>query len=419
MEDLIQFAENFFRNLKTEVRREGNILLVSKVPESFEKFYGKKSPYELNFSQEPNKEYPNSEIISKNNFLISVMREFLENKGQTTLLKIDFEEGSRDFINKHFLFKNAKIDSINKLEKNRAIIRFTFQTTFQYLNEREQITTPIYASDGKLINFRLEDYKTSEGKKDTLNLGDIKKEYEIAKEKAKELIKPTIERVGTMLDKKLEKELVRINHHFSSQKQEFEQKMKELENQKRELLNIQNPNENVKQKITKIESLLTDLRGSEVLTRLNKEQEFFLKDETHKHSLGVSSKLINTTIILSSIWKLSCFLRNSNSTRILELEYDPLLKTVSKITCDCCKKEINKVGLCSSGHLSCESCLRGCSDCQKDYCLLCLNHSCFSCGKKLCRKCAKRCSKCHKEKCSTHISGSICETCREKTKTYF
>lgn len=421
MEDEIKnFTTAFFTSLKSILVWQGEnkeVLNIEGIPESFEKFYGKKGPYRLVFSEIDKSKYPESELILSSSFLINAMREFLENKGQTTLLKIDFELDSKLELKKHFLFKNCDITSITKKESPKTIIRFTFQTNFQYLNEREQKIHEIYLEDGKLIHFNIQDFKTSEGKKSTIASVDIKKEYAIAKEDLKKIIEPEIQKISLMLDKRLEKEINRIKLHFNNQKAEFDLKEKELVKDLQEINLINEKNDDILTKIKKIEQNIEELKNNPQREQLEKEEQFFINDETQKHALGLNTRLINTTIIYYPIFNFSGFLRNHDSTRIIEIVYNPLTKNFSKLFCDCCKKEITRVGLCSSGHLSCEQCLRGCSECNKDFCNLCLTHACFSCGKRVCKKCTHRCSICHKDKCSSHMfSNTICQTCSEKNQ---
>jgi hypothetical protein len=421
MEDEIKnFTVAFFANLKCALSWKGEnkeILNVQNIPESFEKFYGKRGPYNLTFKIETKNLFPDTELINSSSFLISCMRELLENKGQTTLLKINFELDPKLELKKNFLFKNCDITSITKKETPKTIIRFTFQTVFQYLNEKEQVMHEIYLEDGKIISFDLKNFKTLEGKKETIAIGDIKKEYSIARDQIHSILEPQIMKISSMLDLRLEKELTRIKLHFSNQKNELELKEKELKKDLEELNTIQEKDNSTLAKIQKIEQALLEIKNINQKEKLEREESFFIKDETQKHALSLNTKLINTTIIYYPLFSFSGFLRSPVSTRIIEITYHPILKEFSKLYCDCCKKEINKISLCSSGHLSCEHCLRGCSDCGKDFCNLCLTHACFTCGKKVCKKCAKRCSKCHKDKCSSHMASSnVCQTCEENNQ---
>ena len=421
MEDEIRnFTAAFFNTLKSKLVWQGDnreILNVFDIPESFQKFYGKKGPYKLVFQESDKLKFPDAELINSSSFLISCMRELLENKGQTTLLRINFELDPKLALKNNFLFKNCDITSITKKEHPKTIIRFTFQTIFQYLNEKEQVMHEIYLEEGKIIDFNLHDFKTLEGKKETISIDDIKAEYSTAKDQVRNKIEPQIQKISSMLDKRIEKEIERIKLHFANQLAELTQKESEIKKDLEALKLIENKEELTLTKIQKLEQALREINNSNQKEKLDRERQFFIKDETQKHALSLNTKLINTTVIYYPLYTFSGFLRNHDSTRIIEIKYHPILKEFSKLFCDCCKNEIKKVSLCSSGHLSCENCLRGCSDCGKDFCNLCLTHSCFICSKKLCKKCTNRCSKCHKDKCSSHMaSNNICQSCEEKSQ---
>ncbi len=416
MEELKKFLESFFKNLKSNILEQGNLMIIESVLESFEKFYGKKSPYKFVFTESDKTLDSEAELITKGSFLISCMRDFLESKGQTTLLMINFKLDPREQIKNNFLFKNAELSGLNKKEIPKSMIRFTFQTTFQYLNEKEQAINEVYIENGKVIEFNLNNYEFSEGKKETINIGNIKKEYFLAKERLKTILDPQIQKMSQSLDKKLEKELERIKQHFKNQELELGSKLEDSERQLKQL-EKQDPSDiTILNKIKKLKQTIEEINLLGAKEKLRKEEQFFLNDETHKHALALNTKLINTTIICYPSFILSGYLKNANSIRVLNLNYNPLESKFETIICDCCKSPIVKIGLCSSGHLSCEKCLRACQDCQKEYCSVCLNHTCFTCGKKICRKCTGHCSKCHKDKCSNHMSSSnICQTCQEKS----
>ena len=92
-EKIKQFTITFFKSLGCEIYWSGKTLVVEKVPKNFQDFFGKNEPYKFVFSEE--EIITNSEIVSKGSSLLKKMNEYLDGKGQTTLIKldIDFEEG--------------------------------------------------------------------------------------------------------------------------------------------------------------------------------------------------------------------------------------------------------------------------------------------------------------------------------------
>lgn len=407
MEKIINFVEGFFKNIGASLSWDKDILEINNIPASFESFYGKKAPYYFSFIglKENNSEI---EFITGNSFLIGCIKDFLQTRGQTTLLRIVLEDKLKEKILKNFFLKNSSIQGIVKQEKSDYLLRFNFQTIFQYLNLKEQVNKEFYFYHGEKVNFNLKDYQTLEGKGQELDIGSIKKEYSMAKEEVKKAIQSNISQISIELDGKLDKELKRIREHFVHQIKEITQKKENLEK------DLKVAEKNNPTRAEKLKKAIEEIDTSEIENKLKKEEEFLINDEKHKHALNVSTRLVNTTIVSFPIYQLKINLLGSASG-VMDLEYHPLLEKFSKIYCSSCKKEIQIINLCSSGHVSCDKCFRGCSNCGKDYCNPCLERTCFSCGKRLCKKCSKKCFKCGKYKCVSHFSSlGVCETCRNK-----
>jgi hypothetical protein len=417
-EDIKNFTVAFFTNLKSNLfwDNNGKKLTITSVPESFEKFYGKKAPYELVFSQ---KDLTlNEEPMIKGSFLLNCMKEYLSDKGQATLIKLQFDNEIKEELKKYIRLKNSEVSSISKKVDYDWLILFTFLTNLQYLNEKEQIINKITIKKDKLVNFDLDKYQTIEGKKEEINIGDIKSQYALAKEYLKELIKPKIQEITLTLNAKLEKEIQRIKKHYENQLNEDTENRKKIEEQLKELKEQEKKyllEEIQKSKIKKMQENLELLNTADKKEKILKEEAFFIQDESHKHSLNIENKMLNTTIVYYPVYNLGICLKNNTATRIFDIKFNPLTKEISNINCESCNKDIKEVSLCTSGHLSCSGCLRACLECQNEYCNKCLGNSCFSCGKKLCKKCSKKCSSCGKIKCKNHMhSSSICKTCSEK-----
>jgi len=50
MENRVEsFVLEFFKGIKSEIKREGNRFIISRVPKSFEDIFGKDSPYLISF----------------------------------------------------------------------------------------------------------------------------------------------------------------------------------------------------------------------------------------------------------------------------------------------------------------------------------------------------------------------------------
>src|SRR3989339_20594 len=335
-----QFIIKFFENLQST---------------KIEKFYGKKSPYIFVFKSEDKNSQ--SEFIEKGNYLLKTISNFLEEQGSTTLLKINFDI---DF--------EKEIEKLIPKKKNNFFFRFTFNTSFQYLNEKEKMTNDIYLYENKIIDGDLASYIITEGNKRDVIMPDIKEPYNIAKEKVKELIQPKITLLAKNLSEKLSKEIERINRHFIQEIQELKNNLKKSAKKTEKEIN-----EELEKKINEFE----------------KDKERAINIEKQKHSLNLNTKLFNTTLIYYPVLNYDCYLINEHGKRIIEVSFDPLTKELKQIFCESCEDKIETINLCSSGHIICNKCLIKCNSCNITYCNKCLNIICESCKKKICKKCAK------------------------------
>lgn len=407
--DIKKFTESFFTNLKSSLSWQGNILVVDKVPKEFESFCGKKAPYYFAFDRLACPINQDVEIMDKGSVFIKAMSSFLENRAQTTLLKLDFPKLDLSLLK----LKNCKIMKSSLKEENKFIFRFTFNTTLQYLNEKEQLINSIFVSDSP-TEFSLEGLPVIEGKKSEVSIPDIKEKYEMARKKVRELINPKVEEISNQLQQKLSAEILRIKSHYQHQFLEIDTELKKNKEQLAELEAGKTSGDikNIPARINKLKEQIEELEKKKRLEDsgdgpIAKEEKFFLTDEDHKHSLNLDNKLLNTTIIYSPLFHYSIMLKSEEAGRQIELIFDPLKKQANDFFCEACNKNLEEIYLCSSGHITCAKCQEKCRECGKDYCTLCLDKTCDYCGKKTCRKCSFRCAKCGKNYCKTHTKKTL------------
>jgi len=411
MQQIKDLTQNFFQKLGCEVTWENECLTIKNVPADFEKFFGKKSPYSFTFDIQRE----NSELITKGSYLLKVMNDFLEDKGETTLFKIDINFDPKEEIPKIYPLKNCKIISVDKKNENSFFVRFTFLTDLQYLNEKEQIKTEIYVNEGEIFDFDLAKYSLIEGKKRDVTLDEkVDADYNTAKQYLKHVVSRKVSEVGEYLNETLNKEISRVKEHFEQQLSEISSKLnqnkKKIEELKKEF--EFSGDEALKIKIEKLETKCKELENSEEREKIRKEQEFFIQDEIQKHGLNVKNKLVNTSVIYYPVFKISFYLKSKNSVRIMELFHDPFKNKTSKIHCSSCNAELEELILCSTGHLTCRDCGNRCDACGEVICKKCLVNICSECSKKTCDKCIAKCITCGKKKCKSHLIGEkICNKC--------
>lgn len=406
---LMNFVEKFFLNLGSKTHLENNILVVTKIPLNFQKFYGRTEPYRFS-SEEKFKD--DVEFLEKGSYTLKAIKSYLEDSGQTTLLKLDLNADSEQEILKVITTPNAKLTKFNEKKKHNIFFRFTFHTSFQYLNEREKIINEIYIHDGKVIDGNLDDYKVIEGSKREIEIPDMKEPYFIAKEKLKDILKDKTNEVVTSLNDKLENEIKRIERHFETEDSEIHVNLKKAVQKLNSLVNELDYEKVEKQKVI-LHKLKLKLNPEE---RLN-DKERTVGIEKTKHGLGVDNKLFNTTLIYNKVFTYNTTIKNEQTEAIVELSYNPLTKEVGKSNCNSCAKEITEICLCKNKHIACVDCMRMCESCNSHYCKDCIKISCSKCNKNICKECSTRCSSCGNVMCESHtridkISGRVyCDDC--------
>jgi hypothetical protein len=384
-EQIKDFSVNFFKNLGCELEWKkggdgggsGDVLFVRNIPPEFEKFADKNGPYILVFDSEVDVE--DAELMSSGGYLLKIMNKYLEGLCQTTLLKINFNIDSKAEIIGKFPLRNCEILRVDKKDMNEFFTRFTFRTTFRYLNEVENVMNSIYVKEGDIVDFYLTSYDTSEGREQEIPSEEVKKDYVIAKEKLKTLIEYKTKKVSENLGEFLERETDRIKKHYDTQIKEIEVKGGEGKDGGWEKEGV-----------------------GEEIRKLRKEEKFFLNDEIQKHSLSIKNKLMNTTVIYYPIFRYSVLLGNDIAKKIVELDYNPLTREFGKFNCDNCSEVLDEFILCSSGHLTCRECGDKCGYCENVYCKKCDDKGCSLCNRKLCVNCVVKCAKCRKEFCKDH-----------------
>jgi hypothetical protein len=394
-QELIEFVKNFFQNLGADLIEKKDHLIISNVSEDFEKFYGKKSPYKFVFDEK--NQIGEADLIEKGSYALKTISNYLENFGQTTLLKINFKKNGEEEIKKRINLPNSKIINFSKKKKFNFFFRFTFHTTYQYLNESEKIINDVYIYNGEAIKGNLSNYDVEEGSKDEIKIPDIKESYFLAKDELKKITLPKTEQVARDLNLRLEKEIQRIKGHFLQETKEIDENLEKAKKKLNEYELMKNA-----EKIYKQIEVIKNLKQKTNFGELEIDKERAIQLEKQKHLLNINNKLFNTTLIYYPLEIFDVTLKNEDSKRIIEICFDPLTEKLNPIFCESCEKETNDLYLCSNGHISCKDCSSTCESCNKTFCKKCLNHKCELCSKRLCKDCYTRCFRCGKIICKTH-----------------
>jgi len=403
-EQSVSLVENFFKSLRCNVSRSANEIIIKNIPEKIQVVFKVEKNIELNFD----------DLVDSAGLIIKI-KDYLKNKPSKTLLKIDFEFPSN--INEKISLRNCSISKVEKKHENNYFSRFTFLTTFRYKSNIEQALNEIYVHGGKIVAGDLKDYNVKEGSAEEASTEHLAKDYDVAKEKLRELLNEKISEISSELDSDLNKEIKRIDEHFESVFGEFNlNRNRILERIKESECDLEKTKRN--------KELLSSSFSEAHLKRLEDEKKIVVDNEKMKYGLDVENKLINTTIIYYPVFKIFLGLNEAGFTKTIEVMFNPLTNELTNFVCDSCKTSLDQINVCHGGHICCSSCLHACSECGKRFCRLCISGICSGCGKVVCKNCARKCEDCGnlfcknctrvssltgKEKCTSCVS--YCPSC--------
>jgi hypothetical protein len=272
-----KFLLEFFKDSKIEDK--DGVLTISNVNPDLEKYIGKLSPYKFVFDINTHNRVKDSELIMQGSYFLLAIRDYLDSRGQASLLKIK-----------------------SGIKKSDFIYEFSFLSTYQYLNDKKQLMSKILISNGKILEVDSSKFKTEEGNKNDIPILDPSKFYEMAKKTLIKKINKDTMLIRSLLKGKLKKELFRIKDHYSKQIKEKDEEVENCAN-KIKMLNSKlrhtsyERDRNIIMRIIRESTeRLEMLRKRSYAERLRVEEEFHIKDEVEKHALSIKNSLINLTI---------------------------------------------------------------------------------------------------------------------------
>jgi hypothetical protein len=394
VEDIKQIIVGFFKSLKCEISETSSSILIKKIPEKVWKAFALSDSIEINFV---NNGY--GIFIDSHSELYRKIKDYLKTNPSKTLLKIDFEFPSN--IKERIPLRNCSVAKIEKKHENNYFSRFTILTTFRYVNKSEQVLNEIYVHEGKIVQGDLKDYDVKEGKVEEASTEHLAADYDVAKQTLHDLTEKKVEEISLELDEELNKEVLRIEEHYSSILGEFNlNKSRLVERIKEAELSGES------EKLKKLNELFENNFCEREFQKILKDKQAIIDNEKMKFSLDVENKLINTTIIYYPVFKIFLSLDEAGFKKALEVMFNPLTQEITNFSCDSCKTLLDQINVCHGGHICCGSCLYVCSECGKRYCRLCMAGVCNGCGKLVCKSCARECDDCKKLFCKNCMRTS-------------
>ncbi|MGV8142059.1 MAG: hypothetical protein ACP5NS_00295 [Candidatus Pacearchaeota archaeon] len=368
---LRNFTVKFFSELGAKISEDGESLVISGVPTKFQKFYGKNEPYTIAFDN--SKSSLSVEIVTSESYLLKTMRSYLENTGESVLQKLVYSLQADSLIKSKLLLRNCSISKINNNLSYKPIIKFTFQTTYKYLNDEERLVNDIFVDKDSSISLDFGKFRIDSLKNKEFDIPNLRDNYELAKNKVKDLILPRTTELANELESTMSKELQRINDYHIQQVKEVDVQIAKA----------------------KSKNMATDLTVYDAQKKqFISERDLQLANEEKKYALRINTKLLTTAVILSPVYDFEVFFKNGDTIRLILLSYDPLYDKFSQPSCDLCKKQISEIILCNGNHLVCRDCGAECEDCAKISCVQCMKNKCAITHRNICKECGAVCSKC-------------------------
>jgi len=320
-----KFILEFFKDSK--ITDKNGVLTISEVPKEFEDFIGKKSPYKLVFDFNLHNKVKDSELIMQGSYFLLSIRDYLSNKGQTSLLKINIKPDLSDI--KKLKLKNCKVIEI-KQSNFEFLSEFSFLSVYQYLNEKKQSIRKILVSGKKVLDMDISKFKTQNGHKEEIPITDLNESYKLSKNKLDSQVIKETKSIKSHLKEKLDKELHRIKDHYFKQIKEKDEevercieKIKLLKSKLRHTF-YDRDIDILNRIIRESNERLDKLKKKSYKERLKIEEKFHITDEVEKHVLSINNSLINVTLFYYPVYTLLV----SSKGKRRQLRYDPILEKI-------------------------------------------------------------------------------------------
>ncbi len=312
-------------------------------------------------------------------------------------LKIDFNFDPIEKIKKLVSFPNSKVKRISFKEGEKCFYRFTFRTTFNYLDKKDFLSNEIYTFNSKPIDGNLSEYVLIEGSKKEINNSDFRNSYFAAKEELKKRIQKRTNEFSKFLADVLEKEKKKIEDRFKKETGKFQRGVDEIADNLMELAKKGDI-----QKINEQKRLIEKIKKESNFEELEKDKLRAIQLERQKHMLNVENSLEKLTVINYPVYIFTIETVLDNVKKIFVFEFDPISEKISGLNCDNCRNPSREILLCAGGHAVCKNCFVVCKSCLKGFCKKCAKNNCEICSKKICKDCSVRCFRCSRTVCKDH-----------------
>ncbi len=321
-----KFLLEFFKD--TKIKDENGVLTVEDVPPAFEEFVGKKAPYKFVFDINSHDKITDSELIMQGSYFLLAIRDYLSDKGQTSLLKINLKQDLAQ-IGKTAALKKYKILEV-KPGKFDSLYQFHFLSKYQYLNDKKQSTSTLLIKNKDVLEMDSSKVKITVGNKEEISEIEPSESYETAKKILDKKVCKEILPINLILKEKLQKELLRIKDHYAKQIHEKDEEVETCAN-KIKMLQSKLRHTSYQRDINILERMIREskerlemLKQKGYRERLETEKLFHINDEVEKHVLSIKNSLVNVTVFYYPTYEFVVSIKGKKSS----LKYDPILDKI-------------------------------------------------------------------------------------------
>lgn len=347
------------------VEENGDLLEVVMTPEIAGKL-GLKEHELLPFSPH---ESGNGEFISYGSEILDGVSQLMEDKGhfcKAHLPRLYLKKERLDqIISQKLSLANAVLRSSQAVERTVSYLLLNFKYFAVSEEKKEGIIRVVVneltlASPGEMVSTLLKGYYEGNHKEWKVEVRrPLEEVFGAACRVAEYEIRRDLSDFVRRLDRRLNKDVVRLEGYYGTLKEEVEGRI-----QKRGLVGDDQEREH-----SRIRAIDVELKRK-------------IKEQQERYSLRVDVELLNVIRVTMLASLVILRIRRKNKEKRLELVWNPLLKDLELPVCEGCLRPIDTLYLCDEElHHLCPRC-HECPSCHKAVCRVCYPRACPKCGDK-------------------------------------
>ncbi|MCL0063706.1 hypothetical protein M1N83_00620 [Dehalococcoidia bacterium] len=347
------------------VEENGDLLEVVMTPEIAGKL-GLKEHEILYFTPQESR---NGQFISYSSEILDSISELMEDKGhfcKVHLPRLYLKKERLDqIISQKLSLANSVLRSSWAVERTVSYLLLNFKYSAISEEKKEGIITVVVneltlASPGEMMSTLLKGYYEGSHKEWRVEVRrPLEEVFSAACKVAEHEIRRELTDFVRRLDRRLNKDVARIEGYYGTLKEEVEARI-----QKRGLVGADQERE-----LSRIRAIDVELKRK-------------IKEQRDRYSMRVNVELLNAIRVTMLASLVILRIRRKNREKRLELVWNPLLKDLELPACEGCFRPTGIIYLCDEElHHICPRC-HECPSCHKAVCRVCYPQACPKCGGK-------------------------------------